>query len=47
MTTSNSVDGKYVTSPGQLYNNGVPQDQIFTAALQVADVLVAKAAKAK
>jgi thiol:disulfide interchange protein DsbA len=41
------VDGKYVTSPGQQYNNGVPQDQIFTAALQVADVLVAKAAKAK
>jgi thiol:disulfide interchange protein DsbA len=41
------VDGKYVTSPGQMYNNGVPQAEIYNAALQVADALVAKAAKAK
>jgi thiol:disulfide interchange protein DsbA len=41
------IDGKYVTSPGQMYNAGVPQEEIFKAALQVADALVAKAAKAK
>jgi thiol:disulfide interchange protein DsbA len=41
------VDGKYVTSPGQLYENGVPQEQMFTATMQVVDALVAKAAKDK
>jgi thiol:disulfide interchange protein DsbA len=41
------IDGKYVTSPGQLHQSGVAQEQMFEATIQVADALVAKAAKAK
>jgi thiol:disulfide interchange protein DsbA len=43
------VDGKYVTSPGQLYNSVKSSNEqvLFPATLQVMDVLVAKAAKAK
>jgi thiol:disulfide interchange protein DsbA len=43
------VDGKYVTSPAQVYNSvkSTNEPQLFGSTLQVMDALVAKAAKTK
>jgi thiol:disulfide interchange protein DsbA len=43
------VNGQYVTSPAQVYNSvkSTNEQQLFGSTLQVMDVLVAKAAKAK
>jgi thiol:disulfide interchange protein DsbA len=41
------IDGRYVTSPEHLDKSGVDRAQVFNATLQVADALVAKAAKTR
>jgi thiol:disulfide interchange protein DsbA len=39
------IDGRYVTSPSIAGRPGQPEQQAIVATLQVADALVAKAAK--
>jgi thiol:disulfide interchange protein DsbA len=41
------IDGRYATSPGHVSGTGVERAQVFKATMQVADALVAKAARNK